>query len=651
MTIELGHFALILAFCLAVVQAFFGLAGAQTRRAHWMAVTRPAVAGQFVFTAIAFGCLAYSFLQNDFTVLYVASNSNSALPAFYRFTAVWGAHEGSMLLWLLVLVLWSIAVAAFSRTMPEQFVSRVLGVLGLLSVGFGLFILLTSNPFDRLIPAAVDGRDLNPLLQDPAFAIHPPMLYIGYVGLSVPFAFAIAALLEGKLDASWARWVRPWTTAAWIFLTVGITLGSWWAYYELGWGGWWFWDPVENSSFMPWLVATALIHSLAVTEKRGLFKSWTLLLAIFAFSLSLLGTFLTRSGVTISVHSFASDPTRGLFILAFLCVCIGGALTLYAVRAHKFSSDVGFATLSRESFLLVNNILLVAAAGLILLGTLYPIVLDALHLAKLSVGPSYFNAVFLVPMLPLILVLGIGMHAGWKRADFSGLRNWFVLLAGTALLIALVVPWLVYGSTSILTVVGVTAAIWVAGTALIEPIKRLSAGHKLSPAVLGMCVAHFGLAFFVFGVTVLKSYDEERDLSLRPGESAKVGEYEFKLLGLQDVKGPNYNAVQGEVSVSKAGEQVALLHPQKRAYRVQASVLTEAGIAPAIHRDLIVSMGDQLGQEAWSMRIQYKPMIRFIWLGTLVMALGGFIAVLDRRYRTAHATATAPTVALAAKQS
>jgi cytochrome c-type biogenesis protein CcmF len=475
------------------------------------------------------------------------------------------------------------------------------------------------------------------------------MLYFGYVGLAVPFAFAVAALLEGKLDASWARWVRPWTTVAWIFLTVGITLGSWWAYYELGWGGWWFWDPVENSSFMPWLVGTALIHSLAVTEKRGLFKSWTLLLAIFAFSLSLLGTFLTRSGVLISVHSFASDPRRGLFILAFLCVCIGSALTLYAWRAHKFRSDVGFAVSSRESFLLVNNVLLVAAAGLILLGTLYPLFLDAMNLGKLSVGPSYFDAVFLVPMFPLIFILGIGMHAGWKRADFSALKNLFVLIAGVALLVALFVPWMVYGSTSVLTVVGITASLWVAGTALIEPIKRLRAGHTLSPAVVGMCVAHFGLAFFVFGVTVLKSYDEERDLSLRPGESAQVGEYEFKLLGLQDVQGPNYKAVQGDVTIAKAGKQVALLHPQKRAYRVQASVLTEAGIDPAINRDLIVSMGDQIGQAAWSMRIQYKPMIRFIWLGSLVMALGGFIAVLDRRYRTAPATVTAPAAALAAK--
>jgi cytochrome c-type biogenesis protein CcmF len=643
MVVELGHFALILALCLASIQAFFGLAGAQTNRAHWMAIARPAVAGQFVFTAFAFGALVYSFEQSDFSVLYVASNSNSALPIFYRFTAAWGAHEGSMLLWLLVLTLWSIAVSAFSKKLPDAFVSRVLGVMGLLSVGFALFILLTSNPFERLFPPAPDGRDLNPLLQDPAFAIHPPMLYLGYVGMSVPFAFAVAALLEGKLDASWARWVRPWTTAAWIFLTVGITLGSWWAYYELGWGGWWFWDPVENSSFMPWLVGTALIHSLAVTEKRGLFKSWTLLLAIFAFSLSLLGTFLTRSGVLVSVHSFAADPRRGLFILAFLFLCIGSALTLYAWRAHKFRSDVGFAVLSRESFLLVNNVLLVTAAGLILLGTLYPLFLDALNLGKLSVGPPYFDVVFLVPMLPLLVFLGIGMHAGWKRANFSMLRNLLVALAGVALLAALILPWSIYGSTSVLTVTGVTGALWIAGSSLIEPIRRMRGGHSISPAVLGMCVAHFGLAFFVFGVTVLKGYDVERDLSLRPGEVASVGEYEFKLLSLKDVDGPNYSAVQGDVTVSKAGEKIALLHPQKRAYRVQASVLTEAGIEAGIHRDLIVSMGEELGQDAWSMRIQYKPMVRFIWLGSLVMALGGLIAVLDRRYRTVTNTVTAST--------
>jgi len=416
---ELGHFALILALCLALAQAGFGLAGAYWQRADWMAVARPAVAGQFVFVALAFGCLVASFVANDFTLHYVAMNSNSALPTFYRVAAVWGAHEGSLLLWIFVLSIWTLAVAAFSRSLPTTFVARVLAVLGLISAGFMSFTLATSNPFLRLIPAAADGNDLNPLLQDFALAVHPPILYTGYVGLSVAFAFACAAMLEGRLDQTWARWTRPWTTVAWMFLTVGIALGSWWAYYELGWGGWWFWDPVENASFMPWLAGTALIHSLAVTEKRGLFKSWTLLLAIIGFSFSLLGTFLVRSGVLTSVHAFATDPARGLFVLAFLFVCIGGALALYAWRAPKLASQSGFELWSRESFLLFNNILLISAAGLILIGTLYPIFMDGLNLGKVSVGPPYFNKVFLAPVLPLLALLGIGMHAAWKRARLA----------------------------------------------------------------------------------------------------------------------------------------------------------------------------------------------------------------------------------------
>ena len=419
MIVELGHFALILAFCLALAQAFFGLGGAALRKPHWMVVTRRAVAGQFVMTLCAFLSLAYAFYVNDFSVLYVALNSNSQLPTFYRFAAVWGAHEGSLLLWLLILSTWTIAVAARGTHIPQVTISRVLGVLGFISVGFASFILLTSSPFERLWPAALDGRDLNPLLQDPALAIHPPMLYTGWCGFSVPFAFAVAAMLEGKLDSTWARWVRPWTTVAWLILTIGIALGSWWAYYELGWGGWWFWDSVENASFMPWLIGTALIHSLAVTEKRGLFKSWTLLLAIAAFSLSLLGTFLVRSGIIESVHAFASDPGRGLFILVFMGSCVGGALGLYAWRAPLFRSNAGFAIVSRESFLLMNNVLLVAATGLILLGTLYPVFLDALNAGKISVGPPYFSVAFLIPMLPMIFLLAPGMHAEWKRATFN----------------------------------------------------------------------------------------------------------------------------------------------------------------------------------------------------------------------------------------
>ena len=633
MAAELGHFALILAFCLALPQAFFGLAGAQYRRPHWMALTTRAVAGQFVFTAFAFACLAYSFYLNDFSVLYVAQNSNSELPTFYRFAAVWGAHEGSLLLWLLVQSVWTVAVAAFSRNMPASMTSRVLGVLGLISAGFALFILATSNPFERLWPAAPDGRDLNPLLQDPALAIHPPMLYTGYVGMSVPFAFAVAAMLEGKLDSLWARWVRPWTTVAWMFLTVGIALGSWWAYYELGWGGWWFWDPVENASFMPWLVGTALIHSLAVTEKRGLFKSWTLLLAIAAFSLSLLGTFLVRSGVVESVHAFASDPARGLFILAFLIVTIGGALVLYAWRAPLFTSKAGFAPISRESFLMMNNVLLVAAMGVILLGTLYPIFLDAFDLRGVSVGPPYFSTMFLVPMLPLVFLLAPGMHAAWKRASFERTKVLLAVLLLVAIVLGIGIPAFAYGWRSVLSAVGIVVALWVALASLIEPVERLRKGHSLSAGVLGMSVAHFGLAMFILGATTVESYKEEKDLSLRPGQSTEVAGFTFAMNSLRDVAGPNYQATESEVVISRNGRELTKLYPQKRVYRVQKNAMTEAGIDGGWNRDLFVAMGEPLGDGSWSLRLQYKPLVRFIWLGALVIAIGGLIAVCDRRYR------------------
>jgi len=633
MAAELGQFALILAFCLTLPQAFFGIAGAHHRRPHWMAMTHRLVAGQFVFTGVAFACLTYAFYQNDFSVLYVAQNSNSELPTFYRYAAVWGAHEGSLLLWLFVQSLWTVSVAAFSRNMPAQMTSRVLGVLGVISAGFALFILVTSNPFERLWPAAADGRDLNPLLQDPALALHPPMLYTGYVGMSVPFAFAVAAMLEGKLDSLWARWVRPWTTIAWMFLTIGIALGSWWAYYELGWGGWWFWDPVENASFMPWLIGTALIHSLAVTEKRGLFKSWTLLLAIAAFSLSLLGTFLVRSGVIESVHAFASDPSRGLFILMFLTLCVGGALGLYAWRAPLFRSNAGFAPVSRESFLLLNNVLLVAATALILLGTLYPMFLDALGLGKISVGPPYFAVAFLIPMLPMVFLLAPGMHASWKRASFERTKTLLAVLLGAALVLGVAVPWLAYGWHSLLGTVGIIAALWVAFASLVDPIQRWRKGHSLPASIIGMSVAHFGLALFILGATTVESHKQETDLSLKPGQSARVAGFTFTMTKVGEVQGPNYEAVESEVVISRDGEQIAVVHPQKRTYRVQKNAMTEAGIDAGWHRDLFVAMGEPLGDGAWSLRLQYKPMVRFIWLGALIIALGGVIATLDRRYR------------------
>ena len=633
MNTELGHFALILAFCLTLPQAFFGLAGAYTRRDHWITLASRAAIGHFVFAAMAFICLAYAFLHDDFSVLYVASNSNSELPTFYKVAAVWGAHEGSLLLWIVVQGAWTLSVVAFSRGMPTTVTARVIGVLGLISAGFSLFILTTSSPFERLWPAALDGRDLNPLLQDPGLVIHPPMQYTGYIGMSVPFAFAIAAMLEGKLDSMWARWVRPWATGAWVFLTIGITLGSWWAYYELGWGGWWFWDPVENASFMPWLIATALIHSLAVTEKRGMFKSWTLLLAITGFSLSVLGTFLVRSGIIESVHAFASDPERGRFILMFLGVTVGSALVLYAWRAPLFKSNAGFNWISRESALLLNNVLLVAATFLILFGTLYELFLDALDLPKISVGAPYFAVAFLIPMLPLSLLLAPGMHAAWKKATFERHRRPLIVTGILAVVLGASIPTVLYGWHSVLTVIGIATALWIAFASLMEPVERLRKGHSLSAGVVGMCVAHLGLALFIIGATTTESWRQTVDQSLAPGKSMQLGEYTFAMTKLGDVKGPNYEAVEAEVVISKGGKQIAAVHPQKRVYRVQKNPMTEAGIASDWNRHLLVSMGDPLGDGSWSVRLQYKPMVRFIWMGAFVIALGGVIAMMDRRYR------------------
>ncbi len=648
MIVEIGLFALVVATLLALAQAWFGIAGAAFGNRRWMAAAWPAVVGQWVFVLMSFGALCWAFYHNDFSVLYVTSNSNTALPKFYRITAVWGAHEGSLLLWALALSTWSIAVGAFSRKLPESYAARVLGVLGVVSIGFQLFILLTSNPFERLLPAAMDGRDLNPLLQDPALAFHPPMLYAGYVGMAVPFAFAVAALLEGRLDEAWARWVRPWVTVAWILLTIGIALGSWWAYYELGWGGWWFWDPVENASFMPWLVATALIHSLAVTEKRGLFKSWTLLLAIIAFSLSLLGTFLVRSGVLVSVHSFASDPSRGLFILAFLSICIGGSLALFAWRGPALRTKGGFGVVSRESFLLLNNLLLLVAACLILIGTLYPLFLDAMNLGKISVGPPYFESVFLVPMIPLLLLLAVGMHAAWKKAKLEDMKRPLVLLFSAALAFGVLVPVLAYGSFHFMTSLGLTAGVWVILSSLYEPVQRLRRRQSLSRGVVGMTIAHIGVGLFAIGVTVTQSYKIEKDIALAPGQSVEMHGYDFKFVSSRAVPGPNYQAIESEVLVSRNGKQVATLHPQKRTYLVQRSPMTEAGIEVDWNRDLFVAMGEDLGNGTWSMRVQYKPMVRFIWLGALVMAIGGFIAITDRRYRARREAATAPVAAGAA---
>ena len=629
---ELGHFALILALAIALVQGTLSLAGAAQRNPGLMAVARPAAQGQFLFVAFSFGCLAWSFYSNDFSVLNVATNSNSRLPTAYRIAATWGSHEGSLLLWVLMLSIWMLAVSVFSRSLPDDMAARILGVMGLISVGFLSFLLFTSNPFERLLPAAIDGRDLNPLLQDPGMVFHPPMLYMGYVGFSVAFAFAISALLDGKLDASWARWSRPWTTAAWIFLTLGIALGSFWAYYELGWGGWWFWDPVENASFMPWLIGTALIHSLAVTEKRGAFKSWTVLLAILAFSLSLLGTFLVRSGVLTSVHAFATDPKRGIFILAFLAVVIGGSLTLYAWRANKVSPGARFELLSRETFLLANSVLLLVACGAVLLGTLYPLFLDALGLGKISVGPPYFESVFAPLMAPALLLAGAGPLLAWRKGDGAQLTRRLRWAAIAALLGALFVP-LLFGRWALLTSAGLLLGFWILGSALTALILRIKLRTNITAAFLGMLLAHAGVGVFVLSVTLVKSYESERDLRVAQGETVTLGGYAFRFDGVRELEGPNYSAVRGAVTVTRDGAMVAQLAPEKRVYHVQRNPMTEAAIDYGATRHLYVSLGEAVGDGAWTLRIHIKPFIGWIWGGCVLMALGGLLAAVDRRYR------------------
>ncbi len=631
---EVGQFALILALCLALAQAVLPIVGAARGNKAWMALARPAAAGQFVFVVASFAILAHAFLTDDFSVRYVAEHSNTDLPVFYKFAAVWGGHEGSMLLWITVLAVWTLAVAWSNRGQPEEFASRVIGVLGIVSAGVIAFTLLTSNPFERLLPAVAQGQDLNPLLQDPAMVAHPPMLYSGYVGMAVPFAFAVAALLAGRLTTEWARWTRPWVITSWIFLTIGIALGSWWSYYELGWGGWWFWDPVENASFMPWLMATALMHSLAVTERRGLFKSWTVLLAIAAFSLSLIGTFLTRSGILISVHAFTTDPARGRFILMLLGFISGGSLLLYAFRARHMTTEGGFKLLSREAFLLANNILLVIAAGAVLFGTLYPLFVDALG-GKISVGPPYFNVVFLVPMLPLCALLGVGMHTFWKTMGGQGLMRKLRWPLGIAVALGLTVPWLLFGRTSVLTTLAVTIGVWVVATSLIEPVRRYAFGRgaPLSRAQWGMTVAHLGVGLFILGATVTSAYNVELDRAVKSGDTWNVGGYDFTFQGTHKVTGPNYSAIEGRIEVHRHGKLVTVLAPQKRVYEVQTNPMTEAAIDGGLSRDVFAALGDDLGGGSWSVRVQVKPMVRFLWLGALVMAIGGILAGSDRRYR------------------
>jgi cytochrome c-type biogenesis protein CcmF len=628
---ELGHFALILALLVALAQGALPLVGVHRNHAQWIAVARPAVTATFLLLAFAFVCLSWAFYVNDFSVDYVARHSNSQLPTMYRLAAVWGGHEGSLLLWVLMSAGWALAVAIFSRQLPDAMVARVLGVLGLVMFGLLAFVIFTSNPFDRMLPAAADGRDLNPLLQDPGLIFHPPLLYMGYVGFSVAFAFAIAALISGQIDAAWARWSRPWTTVAWVFLTLGIALGSWWAYYELGWGGWWFWDPVENASFMPWLVGTALIHSLAVTEKRGSFKNWTVLLAIATFSLSLLGTFLVRSGVLTSVHSFATDPKRGLFILMLLVIVIGTSLLLFAWRAPKVGLGGRFALISRESFLLMNNLLLVVGCGAVLLGTLYPLIIDALGLGKISVGPPYFNAVFIPLMLPLLLLVAMGPFARWKHADLKNIARKLWPAALVAVLAGIGLPMLA-GEWHAYVALGLTLAVWIMAALVLQAIDRHKSGSP-PRAWWGMQLAHFGLAVFVIGVALVSTYQDERDVRMAPNETVLVGGYTFTFIGVRNALGPNYRAAVGTVELSKDGRMLRTLHPEKRNYNSSGMPMTEAAIDPGFLRDVYVSLGEPLEGDAWAVRVYYKPFVGWIWGGCLLMALGGILAAADRRYR------------------
>ncbi|MBA1272832.1 heme lyase CcmF/NrfE family subunit [Stutzerimonas azotifigens] len=652
---ELGHLAMILALCLVLVQSIFPLIGAWRGDRLWMSLAQPAAWGQFAFLAFSFACLTYAFMVDDFSVAYVASNSNSALPWYYKFSAVWGAHEGSLLLWALILAGWTFAVSVFSRQLPEEMLARVLGVMGLISLGFLLFLIVTSNPFERLLPQApTDGRDLNPLLQDFGLIVHPPMLYMGYVGFSVAFSFAIAALLGGRLDAAWARWSRPWTLVAWAFLGIGIVLGSWWAYYELGWGGWWFWDPVENASFMPWLVGTALIHSLAVTEKRGVFKSWTVLLAIAAFSLSLLGTFLVRSGVLTSVHAFATDPERGVFILCFLLLVVGGSLTLFALRAPVVKSQVGFGLWSRETLLLVNNLLLVVATSMILLGTLYPLLLDALSGAKLSVGPPYFNAMFLPLMALVMLAMAVGILVRWKDTPVKWLTGMLVPVLITSGVLGVVAAF-VFGDFhwSVLATCFLAAWVVVAGVRDLLDKTRHKGLYKgargLSRSYWGMQVAHLGIAVCALGVVLSSQQSDERDLRMAPGDSLQMGGYSFIFEGAIHHDGPNFTSDKATIRVLKGDRQIAVLHPEKRLYTVQQMPMTEAGIDPGFTRDLYVALGEPLEDGAWAVRVHIKPFVRWIWLGGLLMGLGGVLAACDQRYRVKVKTRVREALGLAAQ--
>ena len=644
---ELGHFALILSALVALLLGTLPMIGAHTGKQSWIALAKPATDAFALLVTLSFLCLAWAFAVDDFSVVYVAQHSNTLLPIEFKISAVWGGHEGSLLLWMLMMSWWALSVRIFSRQLPDAMRARVLGTLGLVCFGFLLFILFTSNPFERLLPGVAEGRDLNPLLQDPGLIIHPPLLYMGYVGFSVAFSFAIAALLSGQLDAAWARWSRPWTTLAWVFLTLGIAMGSWWAYYELGWGGWWFWDPVENASFMPWLVGTALMHSLAVTEKRGSFKNWTVLLAISAFSLSLLGTFLVRSGVLTSVHAFATDPTRGVFILMFLVAVVGSSLALFAWRAPSVGLGGRFGLVSRESALLTNNVLLVVSCATVLLGTLYPLLIDALGLGKISVGPPYFDAVFVPVMLPLFFLMGVAPFARWKEASIPEIMRSVRWAFFASAVVAVALP-LIYGEWKTLTAIGLLLAAWIVLTAKLNFYQRVQstrAGRSFMAAAfsqpasfVGMHLGHIGIAVVIVGVTMVSTYEIEKDIKMAPGDTVEVAGYHFAFKGVKAVPGPNYNAAQGDFDVTFEGKLISKLYPEKRNYFSSTMPMTEAAIDPGFLRDVYVSLGEPINPDLpegeWAVRVYYKPFVGWIWGGCVVMSLGGLIAISDRRYRS-----------------
>ena len=641
MIAELGNYALALSLAIAVLLAIFPLWGAEKGNVQFMALARPMTYSLFLILSVSFGALFYVFAINDFSVQYVVNNSNTTLPIYYRLSAVWGSHEGSLLLWIWLLSLWSAAVALFSKRLPQEAVARVLGIMGIISIGFLLFVLFTSNPFTRTFPDfPVDGKELNPLLQDIGLIFHPPLLYMGYVGFSVAFAFSIASLMTGKLDTAWARWSRPWTMAAWVFLTLGIVLGSWWAYYELGWGGWWFWDPVENASFMPWLAGTALLHSLAVTEKRGSFKAWTVLLAILAFSLCLLGTFLVRSGILVSVHAFASDPTRGLYVLAYLIVVIGGSLTLYAYKGSQIRSRDNAERYSRESLLLLNNILLMTALCVVLLGTLLPLVHKQLGLGSISIGAPFFDQMFLIIMTPFALLLGIGPLVKWRRDQFSAIRTPVIASVIIMLIAGFALPYLLQDKLTVSAVLGTMMTVIIVLLSLYEMHQRATYRDtfwrgitKLSRSHWGMILAHLGVAMTVWGIAFSQNYSIERDVRMNVGDTVQIAGYDFTFKGISDANGPNYVGGKAQIDISRDGKHETTLYAEKRLYTVSKMPMTEAAIDWGFSRDLYAALGEKLDNNAWALRLYYKPFIRWIWLGGLFMALGGVLCMFDRRYR------------------